>query len=243
MDRANEITNEVFTALAQIRGADERSHPMPEVLHQRMRSFVERAMRRATDLGLSHQDGQDIGFALVALIDEVVMGKGGELASYWQQRLLQLQFFNVNIAGEEVFNRLSGLLHDTSRADVLKVYYMVLLLGFQGKYRIRGGEMELADTIDRVAEALRRAGQMREVVLSPEGNRPREAGGAVRRNLPLIAISAVVLVFAIIVYVALQVSISHRTGQVQDQIEQATTAVQQQPQQPAQPPAQPPQGQ
>ena len=71
MDRVNEVTKEVFNALAQIRRADERSQPMPEMLYQRMRSFVDRAMRRASELGFSQQDVQDIGYALVALTDDV----------------------------------------------------------------------------------------------------------------------------------------------------------------------------
>ena len=59
MDRVNEVTKEVFNALAQVRRADERSQPMPEMLYQRMRSFVDRAMRRASELGFSQQDVQD----------------------------------------------------------------------------------------------------------------------------------------------------------------------------------------
>lgn len=226
MDRVNEITNEVFTALAQIRRADERSYPVPEVLHRRMRSFVEGAMRRAQELGFSQQDGYDIGYVLVALIDEVVVAKGGELRDYWLPNLLQLQLFNENVAGEGVFNRLSELIGDPGRAEVLKVYYLCLLFGFQGKYRVRGGEMELADVTDRVADALRRYGQIAEVTLSPEGARPREGGGAVRRNLPFVAISIGVLVIALLVYIGLQITISSQASGVVTDIEQATRTMQ-----------------
>jgi type VI secretion system protein ImpK len=226
MDRVNEITNEVFTAVAQIRRADERSYPMPEVLHGRMRSFVDGAMRRAADLGFTQHDVHDIGYVLVALIDEVVVAKGGELREFWLPRLLQLQYFNENVAGEGVFDRLQALLHDPSRVEVLKVYYMVLLFGFQGKYRVRGGEMELADVTDRVAETLRRSGHMGEVELSPEGARPRERGGGVGRNLPLIAISVAALVFALIVYLGLQLTITSRAGNVVERIQQSSQTLQ-----------------
>lgn len=218
MDRVNEITNEVFTALSQIRRTDERSHPMPEVLHQRMRSFVERAMRRAGEMNMSHQDGQDIGFALVALIDEVVVAKGGELRDYWLPRLLQLQFFNTNIAGDEFFNRLDGVLGDPSRIEVLKVYYMTLLFGFQGKYQVRGGEIQRDEVIDRVAETLRRAGHLGEVNLAPEGPRPREGGGTVRRNLPVVILAAAILVFALLIYFGFYWSISARGSDVAEEI-------------------------
>jgi type VI secretion system protein ImpK len=226
MDRANDITTEIFTAVAQIRRADERSYPMPEVLHGRMRSFVDAAMRKAADLGFPQQDVYDIGYVLVGLVDEVVVAKGGELRDFWLPRLLQLQYFNENVAGEGVFDRLQNLLGDPARIDVLKIYYLVLLYGFQGKYRVRGGEMELSDVTDRVAETLRRAGQMREVELSPEGKRPKDKGGSVRRNLPLIAISLGALVFALIVFLALQLTISSRAGTVVDQIQRSSQAMQ-----------------
>jgi type VI secretion system protein ImpK len=225
MDRANEITNDVFTAVAQIRRADERSYPMPEVLHGRMRSFVDAAMRKATDLGFPQQDVHDIGYVLVALVDEVVVAKGGELRDFWLPRLLQLQYFNENVAGEGVFDRLQSLLTDPNRVDVLKVYYLVLLFGFQGKYRIRGGEMELSDVTDRVADTLRRAGHMREVELSPEGKRPKDRGGSVRRNLPLIAISLGALVFALIVFLGLQLTISSRAGNVVETIQRSSQSM------------------
>lgn len=222
MDRVNEITNEVFTAVAQIRRADERSYPMPEVLHGRMRSFVDGAMRRATDFGMPQHDVQDIGYVLVGLIDEVVVAKGGELRDFWLPRLLQLQYFNENVAGEGVFERLQSLIHDPARIEVLKIYYLVLLYGFQGKYRVRGGEMELADVTDRVADTLRRSGHMGEIELSPEGARPRERNGGVRSNLPLIAISVAALVFALIIYLGLQLTISSRAGNVVDSIQQSS---------------------
>ncbi len=137
MDRVNEVTKEVFNALAQIRRADDRSQPMPEMLYQRMRSFIDRAMRRAGELGFTQQDIQDIGYALVGLTDELVMSKGGELRDYWLPRSLQLQLFNTNVAGEGFFNNLQNLRHDPSRMEVLKVYYLCLLFGFQGQYRAR----------------------------------------------------------------------------------------------------------
>jgi type VI secretion system protein ImpK len=188
-----------------------------------MRSFVERAIRRTTELGLSHQDGQDIGFALVALIDEVVIAKSGELRDYWLPRLLQLQFFNTNIAGDEFFNRLNSLLGESSRVEVLKVYYLVLLFGFQGRYQIKGGENQLMNEIEGVANSLKSAGHLREVNLSPSGARPREGGGAVGRNLPIIAISVVILVLAFFIYLGFYWSISNRGEDIVQQIGQPNT--------------------
>jgi type VI secretion system protein ImpK len=106
------------------------------------------------------------------------------------------------------------------------VYYLILLFGFQGKYQVRGGEMALADVTDRVAEALRRAGTLKEVTLSPHGARPRETGSAVRRNLPLLAISVAALTFALVVFVVLHLTLTSSTDDVVDEIEQSTSSIQ-----------------
>ena len=68
MDKVNEITRDCFNALTQIRHLDERSQPMPEVLYQRMSTFVQRAMDLAHQ-EFGPQDAQDIGYAIVALTD------------------------------------------------------------------------------------------------------------------------------------------------------------------------------
>ncbi|MBZ0115859.1 MAG: DotU family type IV/VI secretion system protein [Sandaracinaceae bacterium] len=224
MDRVNEVTKEVFNALAQIRRADERSQPMPEMLYQRMRSFVDRAMRRASELGFNQQDVQDIGYALVGLTDELVMSKGGELRDYWLPRSLQLQLFNTNVAGEGFFNNLKNLRHDPSRLEVLKVYYLCLLFGFQGQYRIRGGEIELASITEDIGSALTRAGLIGEVPLAPHAARPQEALGGARSHMPLVWISVAAVVLSLVLYFGLQWNINSRADDLIEHVEQSTPA-------------------
>ncbi|MEZ4335011.1 MAG: DotU family type IV/VI secretion system protein [Sandaracinaceae bacterium] len=223
MDRVNEVSKEVFNALAQIRRADERSQPMPEMLYQRMRSFVDRAMRRASELGFAQQDVQDIGYALVALTDEVVMSKGGELRDYWLPRSLQLQLFNTNVAGEGFFNNLQNLRHDSSRMEVLKVYYLCLLFGFQGQYRVRGGEIELASITEEVGSTLTRAGMIGDAALSPHAARPQENLGGTRSHMPLVFIAVAALLLAVGVVFGLSWSVSSQADDLIEHIQQVNT--------------------
>lgn len=226
MDRVNEVTKDVFNALAQIRRADERSQPMPEMLYQRMRSFIDRAMRRAGELGFSQQDVQDIGYALVALTDELVMSKGGELRDYWLPRSLQLQLFNTNVAGEGFFTNLQNLRQDPSRMDVLRVYYLCLLFGFQGQYRVRGGEIELASIIEDVGAILTRAGIIGESPLAPHAARPQEKLGGVRSHMPLVWMSVGAVVISLGIYFGMQLSVSSQADELIEHIEEATTTIQ-----------------
>jgi type VI secretion system protein ImpK len=226
MDRVNEVTKEVFNALAQIRRADERSQPMPEMLYQRMRSFIDRAMRRASELGFTQQDVQDIGYALVALTDELVMSKGGELRDYWLPRSLQLQLFNTNIAGEGFFNNLQNIRHDPSRMEVLKVYYLCLLFGFQGQYRVRGGEIELASIVEDVGSGLARAGMIREAQLAPHAARPQENLGGARSYMPSVWVSIAAFAAAAFIYGTLFFLVDSQAEDLVEHIEESdrTTA-------------------
>lgn len=211
MDRINEITKDVFSALVQLRHSPESAMPAPDLLYQRMRSFIDRAMRRGVELGFTQPDVQDIGYALVALTDEVVLSKEGELREFWLPRMLQLQYFNENVAGEGFFTRIRSLQMDPSRGDVLRVYYLCLLFGFQGKYRIRGGEIELASITEEVASTLFRSGAIKDLPLAPFGARPREDAVGSQRDLPLVWISAGGVVVSILVYVALRFTLSSQT--------------------------------
>ena len=222
MDRVNEVTKEVFNALAQIRRADERSQPMPEMLYQRMRSFVDRAMRRAGELGFPQNDVQDIGYALVALTDELVLSKGGDLRDFWLPRMLQLQLFNTNVAGEGFFNNLQNLRHDPSRMDVLRVYYLCLLFGFQGKYRVRGGEIELSSLIEDIGSILTRAGQIGESALSPHAARPQENLGGVRSQMPLVWLSLAAVLLSLLLYFGLQWNVGSRADDLIEHIRSST---------------------
>lgn len=220
MDRVNEVTKEVFNALAQIRRADERNQPIPEMLYQRMRSFIDRASRRASELGFSRQDVHDMGYAMVALTDELVMSKGGALRDYWLPRALQLQLFNTNVAGEGFFTNLQNLMHDPSRMEVLKVYYLCLLFGFQGQYRVRGGEIELASIVEQVGNILTRAGMVGDTTLSPHAARPQENLGGVRSHMPLVWASVAAVVVSLGIYFGLQWSLSSRANDLVEYIEE-----------------------
>jgi len=216
VDRINEVTKDVFQGIIQVRQLDAAARPQPDLLHQRMRVFIERAMRKATEVGYSPQDAQDIGYALVAFADEVAVSRPGEVREYWLPRTLQLSFFNENQAGEGFFQRLQALVGDSVRADVLRVYYQCLLLGFQGKYRVRGGEVELASLVERVAASLRADSASSQ--LSPSGARPRDGRSGVRRALPLIGASVGAVVLSLVLYSVLRFTVASSADEIATRI-------------------------
>ena len=157
MDRIDDVTKDCVNALAQIRQLDPQMQPPPEVLHTRMRSFIDTMIHRGGEAGFGREDMQDFTNAIVALTDEEALSLPGNVRQYWMSRPLQLHYYNENVAGEGFFQRLEQIRTDARRVEVLRVYYMALMFGFQGRYRIRGGEIELQAIVDAVTQDLQRA--------------------------------------------------------------------------------------
>lgn len=200
MDRVTDVTKTCFDALIQIRQCDQASLPPPEMLRHRLRGCVEEMQRRAGDAGFSQQDTQDMAYALVALMDEVVLAKPDPHRQYWMGNLLQMHFFSVNVAGEEFFARLKELREDPHRQEVLRVYYLCLVLGFQGRYRIRGGDLELMSLTESVQKELARGRRRDAEVLSPHGERPQESRVQMQRTAPLLVVSAGAVLFSLLIF-------------------------------------------
>jgi type VI secretion system protein ImpK len=118
---------------------------------------------------------------------------------------LQMTYFNENTAGEGFFQRLQNLQQQPQRVHVLQIYYLCMALGFQGKFAVRGGE-GLAALQDYVGAQVARSMPSGENV-APHGE-PRDAGKSfVRRELPIVIFSIVLLGIAILSYVILIVKV------------------------------------
>jgi type VI secretion system protein ImpK len=218
MDKVNQITAECFNALRQLRELDGPIRS-PETIHDRLCGFIEAMREKARELGMPQRDADDIAYAIVALADEIAMGKPEPLRGFWMNRLLQLQFFNESLAGEGFFTRLQQIRRDGRRQDVLRVYNQCLLFGLQGKYTIRGGELELMKMIDTLRPEVERTIEVPEV-LSPAGEPPDEP--LVRpgqRNL-FLWIALGVFAVAIAVFIGLRVNLDRQVNGLADRVEQ-----------------------
>ncbi|MDY7225752.1 DotU family type IV/VI secretion system protein [Hyalangium rubrum] len=219
MDRVNEATKDCFDAVIQLRQAEASSIPPPEVLNHRLRGVIDEVLRRAAVLGFSHQDAQDIGYALVSLLDELVLSKPEHYRQFWMSNLLQLHYFNETAAGDSFFNRLSTVRKDPHRAEVLRVYYLCMLFGFQGRYRIRGGELELMTLVDAVQKDLERAQPFDFDMLAPHGERPSENLALAKRRLSLTSAALAAVVLALLFYGGLVLGLDRTTSTMVHDIE------------------------
>jgi type VI secretion system protein ImpK len=148
MDRITEVTRECFDALIQLRRLDSGSFPPAAALQPRLRTFIDAMFQRAAQAGFSREDANDIAYAIVSLADDIVLSRSDAARDEWASQSLQLHYFHENVAGEGFFTRLQNLRRDPRRREILHVYYLALLFGFEGRYRVRGGELELLKIID-----------------------------------------------------------------------------------------------
>jgi type VI secretion system protein ImpK len=221
MDRITGVTGECFNALAQLRQLDEAALPPPEVLHRKLRGFVDAAMQRAQQAGLSREDVNDVAYAIVALADEIALSKSETIRQYWDGRQLQLHYFQENVAGEGLFTRLEGLRRDPRRHEVLRVYYLALLFGFEGRYRIRGGELELLNLQDDLQRELARSRAHDAETLSPQGEPPETAGARGGGKGWLLLLAGAGLAAAVLLVVGLRVWLGLSVGSVVERISAA----------------------
>ncbi len=215
MGSSIDVTRDCFDAILALREADDATLPEPVQLHATLRGMIDELLRLAAAAGFGRDDVQDMSYAVVALVDEVVLGKGSEeLRLFWSGQPLQIHYFQENVAGEAFFTRLEAVRRNPQRLDVLRVYHLALLFGFQGRYRVRGGEFELLSMTDALGRDLARSQAGEADELSPRGARPSEGAGRSVRGGPLLWIGLGALALSLVLYVGLRISLSAGTAAV-----------------------------
>jgi type VI secretion system protein ImpK len=141
-----------------------------ESFRKRTKSSLTEIERVAVATGYEPADVSDAHFAVVAFLDEVILNSSDPVRADWERRMLQEELFGKTDAGMVFFDKLAGLQsrRDSQRlADILEVFLLCLLLGFQGRYsgsQKIGLESVTAGLVQRLY-AIR--GRSRE--LSPDG--------------------------------------------------------------------------
>jgi len=219
VDRVTEITRDCFNAIGQLRAADAGSLPSPQQLHTRLRRFVDDLLRRAGEAGLGREEASDVAYPVVALADEVMQTKDDDgIRTFWNAQPLQLQYFGENVAGEEFFHRLERARRDPRRGDTLRAHYLALAFGFQGRFRVRGGDLELLGIMEAVAREVLRGGEHDRETLSPHGEGKGERVAGKSGSGLLLWVAAGLLAASLVLYVGLRLSLGASTADVVERI-------------------------
>jgi type VI secretion system protein ImpK len=163
------LCTDLFLIIIRMREAEDLGDPAS--LRKLINYYVDLFQKNCETLKLSAESITAAKYALVALMDETVLSVPGACRDYWVSRPMQLDYFGDNLAGQEFYKKLEGLLvQPESKKDVLEVYYLCLALGFEGKYKIGNPEERLA-ILDDLGKKLRRTRIRASSDLSPHGRR------------------------------------------------------------------------
>jgi len=209
------VCSDVLSLILQLRNS--RDLPAPDILQRRVLGLFDTMMQNGREARIPEQDMIDAKFALAAFADEVIYHSTWPGKTQWLSNPLQLQFFGLNTAGDGFFTNLDSLYGQRNRAHVAQIYFLCLALGFQGKYRLRAQE-GLGQVVEGVGNfvALSEGGGE---VLAPNAERKDGGGGAVRRELPFLAIALGTLAVAVIIILILYFVISWQASDVASTID------------------------
>jgi type VI secretion system protein ImpK len=134
--------------------------------------------REAIKVGYRDKEIDDARYALIAFLDEAIQRSDDPNKSAWSP--LQAKMYAQAVAGEGVFDRLKTLRtrrDSPDLADVLEIYYLCFLLGYEGRYAAAEHE-KLEALMDDLREQIERL-RGPQPPLSPEGAFPLQPAVAV----------------------------------------------------------------
>lgn len=137
-----------FTGIVRIQ-ARRQQLGEPEVFRTRMKTALKDVRREAAAIGYPPEDVDDTELAVVAFLDEVILTSDDPARHVWAKKTLNVEMFGEAVAGEIFFERLESFRKrpDSRRlSDLLEVYLLCLLLGFEGRYAGTRGEIHAIST-------------------------------------------------------------------------------------------------
>ena len=197
---------EVLTATVRLRSGRQVAAD-GEGFRLHTKQVLAAAEQEARAAGYATNDVRLALFATVVFLDESVLNSGQPMFADWPRKPLQDELFGGHLGGEVFFQYLQQLLERddaAETADLLEVFQLCLLLGFQGRYSAGDGRGELQLLMQRIGDKITRIrGPLGE--LSPSWRPPADSVRAVGRDpwvRRLAVITAVLAVLVVLLFVA-----------------------------------------
>lgn len=163
-------------------------------LHQSLVNELKTFEANAKSLGIKPETVLSARYALCAALDESVLNTPWGSESAWTQRTLLSVFHNETSGGEKFFAILDRMRETPSaNLEILELMYILLSLGFEGKYRVvsRG-----RDTLEQIRDELFRIIRSQrgeyERSLSPSWQGLGKTGNTLAQYLPMWVVASFV---------------------------------------------------
>lgn len=200
----------LLAAAPQVRAT--ARHPNPAGLKEALAEGIRKFEAAARAQSLPNEQVVAGRYILCTLLDEMAASTPWGGSGAWSAQSLLVQFHNETWGGEKVFQLMSRLAQDVpANRNLLELLYVVLSLGFEGRYRVLdNGRAQLDSVRDRLAQMLQQQRGAYETALSP---RWQGVPAQVRRladGIPLWVLASVSAVLLLLVFMALR---WHLSGQ------------------------------
>jgi len=211
------LAGPVFELLLKLQaGLIEPSNELRPSLKQLLDDFEQRGVT----LRYGTNQIQSAKFALTAFADEIMLSAALPLHEEWEKFPLQLEYFREHLGGVKFFEKLDELLKNPEQeADVIEVFYVCILLGFKGKYKIYM-EDQLKALTEATANELRRVGRLTETDLSPHWRVTDRLPPPPQRGVPLLLKigAGLLVVFVFFVFIILSLLLSSDLNAAKEQL-------------------------
>lgn len=223
LDRLALLYEGILTATVRVQTSRQQVQD-PDGFRSRMKQALREIASTAARKGYSAEDVQEANFAVVAFLDETVLTVDPS-AGEWAKKSLGEELFAQRSAGEVFFKRLETLRANRDSlalAEVLEVYYLCLLLGYEGKFA-GGAKAELQLLMTNLRDRIERIFG-RNPEFSPDGALPDEPVGVapaadpLDRQAKLFALAALIL--AVLCFLGFSLSLNWKTSDVQHAIQE-----------------------
>ncbi|WP_213957038.1 type IVB secretion system protein IcmH/DotU [Variovorax sp. dw_954] len=176
-----------------------------------IRSYLAEFERNARKLGAGAEEVHACKYAFCAVVDEFVLASPEfAIQPEWERRPLQLALFGDQIAGENFFHMLEAQRAEgAARVQTLEVFYMCLLLGFQGKYILEGPE-KLAYLTARLGDEIANIKGKR-TPFAPHWPLPDQIAHTLKREAPQWVVASVFSLIALVGFIGLSLHLSGTT--------------------------------
>ena len=227
-DRLALLYEGIFTAIVRVHTGRHASRGCRELPQSADTGAAgDRLDRRRAEY--SAEDVQERNFAVVAFLDEAILTAPDNNASQWAGKSLGEELFDQRSAGELFFKRLETLRANRDSqelAEVLEVYYLCLLLGYEGKFA-GGPKAELQLLMTNLRERIERIfGRNPEfspdAVLVDEPIAMASPVDPLDRQVKLFAAAA--FVFAILCFVVFSMQLGSKSTEIEHAAQERMTS-------------------
>jgi type VI secretion system protein ImpK len=190
-------------------------HPNPAGLRDALAEGIRKFEAQARAQGLPNEQVTAGRYILCTLLDESAASTPWGGSGAWSGNSLLVQFHNETWGGEKIFQLMSKLAENVNaNRNLLDLLYVVLGLGFQGRYGvIDNGPAQLDSVRARLAQMLGQ-GRAVERALSPRWQGVKARPQRLVDGVPMWLVGSVLLVLLAITYIGLRWSLANASDGV-----------------------------